>query len=377
MATTVYLDDNAAAPLRPAARDAVMAALDLTGNPSSVHRYGRLAHRAIEDARAQVAVLTGATTAGVIFTSSGSEANALALQGAGPRRAIVSAVEHDSVLAPAQRLAACATVPVDGDGIVDLAALDELLGTDASDTIVSVMLANNETGALQPVAAVAKLAHARGALVHCDAIAAAGRVLCDMTALGVDLLSISSAKLGGPLGVGALVLRPGLDIAPLLVGGGQERRRRAGTENLPGIVGFGAAAAEALASMADQGRIATLRDRLEAGVMKLASGSRVFARGVARLANTSCLTMPGVLNETQVMALDLAGVAVSAGAACSSGKVSASHVLRAMGVPEDEAKTAIRVSFGWRSADADVDAFLAAWGALHARVGAADRTTAA
>ncbi len=377
MPSAVYLDDNAASPLRPAAREAMLSALGMTGNPSSVHRFGRLARRVIEDARAQIAVSTGATTAGVIFTSSGGEANALALHGARRRRIIVSAIEHDSVLAPAQRAAVCAEIPVDGDGVVDVEALDKALGPDASDVLVSVMLANNETGAFQPVADIAKLARARGALVHCDAIAAAGRMPCDMDTLGVDMMSISSAKLGGPLGVGALVLRPGVDIAPLIVGGGQERRRRGGTENLSGIAGFGAATAEAMARMSEQTRLAVLRDKLETGVLALAPTARLFANAVPRLANTSCLTMPGVANETQVMALDLAGIAVSAGAACSSGKVTASHVLRAMGVPDSEAATAIRVSFGWRSTESDVDAFLAAWGSIYARVAQAKRGTAA
>jgi cysteine desulfurase len=369
MSSAVYLDDNAASPLRPVAREAMLSALDLIGNPSSVHRFGRLTRRVIEDARAQIAVSTGATTAGVVFTSSGSEANALALHGARRRRILLSAVEHDSVLAPAQRAAVCAEIPVNESGVVDVVALEKALGADASDVLVSVMLANNETGAIQPIAEIAKIAHARGALVHCDAIAAAGRLPCDMGTLGIDMMSLSSAKLGGPLGVGALILRPGVDIAPLIIGGGQERRRRGGTENVPGIAGFGAATAEAMARMSEQVHLAALRDKLEAGVLALAPNARVFARSAARLANTSCLTMPGVVNETQVMALDLAGVAVSAGAACSSGKVTASHVLRAMGVPDAEAATAIRVSFGWMSGATDVEAFLAAWGNLWTRLG--------
>lgn len=377
MSSAVYLDDNAASPLRPVAREAMLAALDLIGNPSSVHRFGRLARRVIEDARAQIAVSTGATTAGVVFTSSGSEANALALHGARRRRILLSAVEHDSVLAPAQRAAVCAEIPVNGSGVIDVAALDKALGADASDVLVSVMLANNETGAIQPIAEIAEIARARGALVHCDAIAAAGRLPCDMGTLGVDMMSLSSAKLGGPLGVGALILRPGVDIAPLIIGGGQERRRRGGTENVPGIAGFGAATAEAMARMSEQTRLAALRDKLEAAVAKLAPASRVFSKDVARLANTSCLTMPGCANETQIMALDLAGVAVSAGAACSSGKVTASRVLQAMGVSDDEAKTAIRISFGWRSVESDVDAFLAAWGGVYARAARKKPVTAA
>jgi cysteine desulfurase len=363
----VYLDDNAASPLRPIARAAMLEALELTGNPSSVHGFGRAARRLIEDARAPIAALVGAPPAGVVFTSGGTEAVALAILGSGRRRALVSAVEHEAVLAPARRLADCREIPVAGDGVIDLATLDRMLGPDASDVIVCLMLANNETGALQPVAEAARLVHARGALMLCDAIAAAGRVHCDMTDLGVDMIALSSAKLGGPLGAGALALRRGLEISPLLAGGGQERRRRGGTENLSGIVGFAAAAAEAAASLADQERLGAMRDRLEAGVLAIAPAARIFAKDATRLAGTSCLTMPGVSNETQVMALDLAGVAVSAGAACSSGKVGSSHVLKAMGVPDSEAASAIRVSFGWRSAESDGEAFLSAWSALWAR----------
>jgi cysteine desulfurase len=243
---------------------------------------------------------------------------------------------------------------------------------DGSDVIVSVMLANNETGVIQPVAEVVGLAHARGALVHCDAVQAAGKLPLDVAALGVDLLTISAHKIGGPAGIGALVVRDGLDLTPLMVGGGQERRRRGGTENLIGIAGFGAAAVEAARDIADQPRLAALRDRIEAGVRSLAPATRAFGVNATRLANTTCLTMPGVSSEIQVMALDLAGVAVSAGAACSSGKVAASHVLRAMGIDEAEAATAIRVSLGWRSQPADVDVFLKAWGELYARAGRRD-----
>jgi cysteine desulfurase len=239
--------------------------------------------------------------------------------------------------------------------------------------LVSVMQANNETGVVQPVAEIAALAHSRGALVHCDAVQAAGKLPLDVAALDVDLMTLSAHKIGGPAGVGALIVRDGLDLMPLLIGGGQERRRRGGTENLIGIAGFGAAAAAVADDLADQPRLAALRDRIEAGVRALAPAARVFGADADRLANTSCLTMPGITSEIQVMALDLAGVAVSAGAACSSGKVAASHVLRAMGIAEAEAASAIRVSLGWRSEAADVDAFLQAWGELSARTGRRDR----
>lgn len=368
----VYLDYNATAPLKPAAKAAMIAAMELTGNPSSVHRFGRLARRLLEDSRAKVAALAGAQPSQVVFTSGGTEANALALTGCGRQRALVSAIEHDSLRAAMGRLPHAAEIPVDRAGVVDLAALDRLLGAAGGDAIVSVMFANNETGVVQPIAEIAALARARGALVHCDAVQAAGKLPLDVAALGLDLLTISAHKIGGPAGVGALIVRDDLDLQPLMVGGGQERRRRGGTENLTGIAGFGAAAEQAIGDIADQPRLAALRDRIETGVRALAPLARVFGDQALRLANTSCLTMPGVASEIQMMALDLAGVAVSAGAACSSGKVAASHVLRAMGVDEAQAATAIRVSLGWRSVAADGDAFLQAWGELHARAGTRD-----
>ena len=363
----VYLDYNATAPLKPAAKAAMIEAMELTGNPSSVHRFGRLARRLLEDSRAKVAAMSGAQPSQVIFTSGGTEANVAALTGCGRQRALVSAIEHDSLRAAMGRLSESAGIPVDGAGVVDLAALDRLLGADGGNVIVSVMLANNETGVVQPIAEIAALAHSRAALVHCDAVQAAGKLPLDVAMLGIDLLTISSHKIGGPSGVGALIVRDGLDLSPLMVGGGQERRRRGGTENLTGIAGFGAAAELAGGDIADQPRLAALRERIESGVRALAPTACIFGAQSARLTNTTCLSMPGVASEIQVMAFDLAGVAISAGAACSSGKVAASHVLRAMGVAEAEAATAIRVSLGWRSTAQDADAFLLAWGELYAR----------
>ena len=371
MKPAVYLDYNATAPLRPPAIDAVAAALRIGGNPSSVHGPGRAARRVVEDARERVAALVRARPAEVIFTSGGTEANALALSGSGAGCLLVSAVEHDSVLRNASQ---AMMLPVDGDGVVDLAAMERLLGSAAAgDTLVSVMLANNETGVIQPVAEIAALARARGARVHCDAVQAAGKIAIDMAALGVDMLTLSAHKLGGPQGVGALVLRDGAALAPILRGGGQERGRRAGTENVPGIAGFGAAAVAAGADLAadETARIAALRDRLEEAVRRAAPQAVIYGARIARLANTSCIGLAGVAAETQVMALDLAGVAVSSGSACSSGKVRTSHVLGAMGVAPDAAGCAIRVSLGWDSTESDVDGFLAAWCGLARRHGLA------
>lgn len=372
MSEFVYLDYNATAPLRPEAAAAIARALEATGNPSSVHRFGRTARRQIEDAREVVAALVGGRFDSVIFTSGGTEANNLALSGCGRGRLLVSAGEHDSVLMAAP---SATPVPLTSSGTIDLAALEALLGDSAADALVSVQLANNETGVIQPVAAVAERARSRGALVHCDAVQAAGRIDIDIAALGVDLLSLSAHKIGGPQGVGALVLGRDLALAPLLRGGGQERRRRAGTENVAGIVGFAAAADAARRDLPRQADVAALRERLEAEVRAVAPEVVAFGAAAPRLANTSCLAVAGLSAESQVMALDLAGVAVSAGAACSSGKVAPSRVLSAMGAGPDLAAAAIRVSLGWASGPADVDRFLAAWASLYSSSSAGRRRT--
>ena len=370
--SAVYLDYNATAPVRPEAAAAVTAALALTGNPSSVHRFGRAARKCVEDARDQVAALIGTAAADIVFTGGGTEANALALAGAARKRLLVSAIEHDSVLANAAALDRdTARLPVSRIGIVDLEALDRLLEGRGGETLVSVMLANNETGVIQPVAEVARRAHAAGALVHCDAVQAAGKIAIDVRALGVDLLSLSAHKLGGPQGVGALYVADRVALGASLRGGGQERGRRAGTENVPGIVGFGAAAAAAQRDLAAYARLAEWRDKLEAAVLARSNRTRIAGAEAPRLPNTSCIVLPGIASETQVMALDLAGIAVSAGSACSSGKVRPSHVLAAMGLPPEETAAAIRVSLGWASAASDIDRFVEAWSAMAARRAAA------
>ena len=364
MTSAVYLDHNATTPLRPSARAAVEAALAHAGNPSSVHRAGRAARHIVEDARETVASTFGAPSAGVVFTGSGTEANALALTGSGRRRRLVSAVEHDSVLAAA---ADADVIPVDGDGVVDMAALERMLGAGGEAALVSVMAANNETGVIQPVAEIAALARRYGALAHCDAVQAAAHQALDMAALGLHMMTVSAHKVGGPMGAGALLLAGGADVAPLIRGGGQERGRRAGTENVAAIAGFAAAAKAARDELADTARLAELRDGLERQVRETAPEATVYGHGAARIGNTSCLGLPGMSNETQVMAFDLEGIAVSAGAACSSGKVGISHVLRAMGVDEEAARCAIRVSLGWTTTAADVARFVAVWRRLYDR----------
>jgi cysteine desulfurase len=304
----------------------------------------------------------------VIFTGGGTEADNLALRGFLPRHLIVSGIEHGAILAPALLLDPSATiVDVDEHGRVDFCSLETALAASQGPALVSLMLANNETGVIQPVAEAAKLAHAHGALVHCDAIQGAGKIKIDINQLGVDLLSLSAHKFGGPQGVGALVMREDLTILAQMVGGGQEMGRRSGTENVAGIAGFGEAARLALDDLNDFAKLADLRDVMEARLGTIAPARRIIGSAVDRVPNTSCVTMPGVRSDTQVIALDLAGVAVSAGSACSSGKVAASHVLDAMDIDMDEAMTAIRVSLGRDTTADEIDRFLTAWAEIYRR----------
>jgi cysteine desulfurase len=364
MSASVYLDHNATSPLRPAAFDAMVEALRTGGNPSAVHAVGRKARGLVDKARRQVATLVGALPAEVVFTSGGTEANNMALAGSGRRRVLVSAIEHESVL---RAVPNADIVPVDGEGVVDLPALERKLAASDEPALVSVMFANNETGVLQPLADVVRVARKAGALVHCDAVQAAGKVPVDLHAIGIDYLSLAAHKLGGPTGVGALVVRADVPFVSNRFGGGQETNRRAGTENLSGIVGFGAAA-----EAAREGLTSELRDRAESALRAIAPNARVFSAGARRLPNTICISMPRVPAETQVMALDLAGVCVSAGSACSSGKVHRSAVLAAMGIEDAEAGCAIRISFGWNSQSGDIDRLIAAWRDLYIRVGKSD-----
>jgi len=369
-----YLDYNATAPLRAEVREAFAAALSLYGNPSSVHAEGRAARAAIEAARVAVAQLVGARPEDVIFTSGGTEANALALAArAGEAwHCYMSAVEHPSVLSGGRFYPETTTrIPVTPDGVVDL----EILASELAKhhlggwrPFVSLMAANNETGAIQPVAETSKIVDSAGGLLHTDAVQAAGRIKLNMAALGADMLSLSAHKLGGPKGVGALVLGNGASVEPLVKGGAQERRRRAGTENVAGIVGFGVAAELAARDLVKMGAIATLRNELEKGALTIAPDAIVLAARVNRLPNTTCIAVPGAKAETLVIGLDLAGVAVSSGSACSSGKVEASHVLSAMGVPEEIAQGAIRVSLGFATKRDDIERFLKAYGELIKRL---------
>ena len=367
-APRVYLDHNATTALRPEARAAMTAALDVVGNPSSVHHEGRRARSIIETAREQVAKLVGAKPLEVIFTSGATEANAW-VAGCGDWTTILSAdIEHDSVRGPVSHASARhVTLPVSADGLVDIEAITTFASTAPSSggrTLVMLQLANNETGIVQPVAQAAHSVRAHGLHVHTDAVQAPGRMMIDFAGLGVDGMSLSGHKLGGPAGVGALVIRDGARLSSFLTGGGQERRRRAGTENLIGIAGFGAAAESVVADTDAGQRLAVLRDRLETGIRQITPAAVIIGATTARLPNTTSVAVPGLTAELLVIKLDLAGIAVSSGAACSSGKVGASHVLSAMGLSADIAAGAIRLSLGWNSSEADVATFLNVWGAI-------------
>lgn len=364
-----FLDHNAGAPLLPAARARMIEVLDLAGNPSSVHAEGRAARAVVEQARAEIAALCGTRPDRVLFTSGGSESNAWMLHQAAVGPLAVSAVEHDSVLAAAPH---APRIPVDDQGVVHphaVAAVLDRLPDGGAGALVAVMAVNNETGVIQPVAEIAVLVHARGGRVACDAVQAAGRLDLGTLCGAVDFLSLSAHKIGGPKGVGALVAGPEIEPAALIPGG-QEYRRRGGTENLAGIAGFGAAAAVLCATdrAAEALRLAALRDRIQAALADAAPDVLFPGRDAAfgRVANTLSVVLPGIAAETQVMRMDLAGIAVSAGSACSSGKVAASPVLAAMGLG-DLAGQAIRVSLGAGSTADDAEAFIAAWCRMAAR----------
>jgi cysteine desulfurase len=378
-----YLDHNATTPVRPEVVEAVARALAMPGNPSSVHAEGRAARAAVERAREQVAALVGAKASNVVFTSGGTEANATVLSpglmdcdgGRDCVRVPASLLLHGATEHPCVRdghrfpAAAVETIPVDADGLVDLAWLAARLERFASEhpgarALVSVHLANNETGVIQPIAEVAEIARRFGALVHSDAVQAAGKIAIDVEALGADVITLSAHKLGGPKGIGAIVFRTGaLELADKpLRGGGQERGWRAGTENLPGIVGFGAAAAIAAEALSTEAtRLGAQRDRLEDGLLALSPDTVIFGRIARRLPNTSNFATPGLAAETTLIKLDLAGVALSSGSACSSGKVKRSHVLTAMGVDPAMSAGALRASLGWTTSEAEIDHLLAAY----------------
>jgi cysteine desulfurase len=367
-----YLDWNATTPVRAEAAAAVARALTLVGNPSSIHAEGRAARALVEQAREEVGRLVNAPARRVVFTSGGSEANISALtpslslgDGRPATRLLMSATEHACVREGHRFGAAAELIPVAGDGVVDLDALAaRLTALSGERALVSVHLANNETGVIQPIERIALLCRQAGAILHVDAVQAAGKIAIDLSTLGADILTLSAHKLGGPKGIGAVVFGHDRVVIGerLIVGGGQEKGARAGTENVPGIAGFGAAASAAIGEIAGEGaRQASLRDNMERALRRLAANTVIFGERAPRLPNTSCFAVPQTRAENALILLDLAGVSVSSGSACSSGKVKPSHVLAAMGVAAELAEGAIRVSLGRGVGEADVDRFLAAW----------------
>ena len=365
-----YFDYNATAPLKPGARAAMLRAFDLAGNPSSIHKAGRSARTLLENSRSTVATAVAARPDQVVFTSGGTESVQLALRGVlgandQPLPCLISAVEHDCTLAArsdVQRL------PVDCQGRVDPEALRAALTQPA---LISIMLANNETGVIQDIPTLAVIIHAAGGLLHVDASQALGKIPVNMLLLGADLMTLSAHKCGGPKGVGALVVADGIALTPQQTGGGQENRRRAGTENLPGIAGFAGALATLTDDLAFMRQLGQWRDVFENRLLDAAPEAIIHGARAPRLPNTSCLSLPSRAAATQLMALDLTGFAVSTGAACASGKVTPSHVLQAMGCSEQTAREAIRISSGWATTQADYENLLAAWLAMYSRAKAA------
>ncbi|MCE9508423.1 MAG: cysteine desulfurase [Alphaproteobacteria bacterium] len=361
-----YLDHNATTPLKPEVRDVMLRLLEFPGNASAIHKLGREARRRIEEARAQIAGFVNAgPKAVIVFTSGATEANNLVLKGSGCERVLVSAIEHPSVL---NALAAREIIPVLSNGVIDVAALDQMLEGNDRATLISVMMVNNETGVIQPLDKVVEIAKRRGALVHTDAVQAAGRLPIDLQKLGVDYLTLSAHKIGGPQGAGCLVLSNCVSVTPQISGGNQEKNMRAGTENLAAIAGFGVAAELAARDMGGYQALAALRDRIEAELKKIAPAIRFFGQESPRVANTTMFALPGAPSETQLIALDMAGICVSNGSACSSGAVRASHVLKAMGASEAEAGSSLRISLGWNSTEKEVDYFIQQWTEMYNRI---------
>lgn len=355
----VYLDNNASAPVRPEAAAMAYRLLLQKGNASSVHSFGREMRGAVEEARASVAALAGAQASQVVFTSSATEANNMVLRHFKPAKVAVSAIEHPSVR---QVHPQCLTLPVTADGLVDVSAAKAGMSKLPEGSLVSLMLVNNETGVIQPVRKIAAKARKRGLYIHCDAVQAAGRIAVDIEELEVDFLTLSAHKLGGPMGVGALIIRRGVaPPAPIFSGGGQERRVRPGTENVPAIGGFGVSAQLALKEIDQFQKLSALRDKMEEKIRQEAPQTIIYGAHARRVSNTSCFGLAGIHAQMLVMKLDLAGIAVSSGAACSSGVVRESPVILAMGASPEAAASTIRVSMGWQTLESDIDHFIKIW----------------
>lgn len=361
----IYMDCNATMPIKGKVVDAMTNILKETGNASSIHGAGRTARGHIEAARTQIAELCATNPAYVFFTGGATESNNTVLKSFQGQNIFISAIEHPSVMDAAP---GAQKIPVSPDGLIDLNQLEIMLAQHPA--LISVMLVNNETGVIQPVSDIVRLVRkiSPQTRIHTDAVQAAGRIPIDFSALQVDYLSLSAHKFGGPQGVGALIMAPGAKIEKMFHGGGQEKRQRAGTENVAAIAGFGVAATLAMADMAAFQNLASLRDRIEAALTAAEPRLKIFGQTAPRVANTTQLALPGVTAETQLMALDLGGVAVSSGSACSSGTIKASHVLEAMGVKPETAMGALRISLGWSTTENEVDQLIAAWLEMHGRI---------
>ncbi len=358
MKTPVYLDYNATAPARPDVIERVRAVMGEVGNASSVHQFGQRARGTVEAARKQVGDLIGVSPNQIVFTSGATESNNTALHAFKGKRVLISAIEHPAVMQSAPH---AEMIPVTRDGVVDMDAFERMLNDGEPPAIISVMLVNSETGAIQPVQEIARLAKAKGALVHTDAVQGAGRIPLDFNDLGVDFMSLSAHKMAGPQGVGAFVFRSGLTFEKFMKGGTQERMQRGGTVNVAGIAGFGVAAELAAQHISHYDTLSKMRDDMEARMKDVCPAIVICSNNTARIGNTSNIGLPGVTAQTQLMALDLAGIAVSSGSACSSGSFKPSHVLKAMGMNDDDASTALRISSGWATTPDDIDRFIDAW----------------
>lgn len=364
-AARTYLDANATMPVKPGVIDVMSDVLRETGNASSIHGDGRIARKRVEDARVHVANMLSTNPAYVFFTGGATESNNTVINTFRDKKIFVSAIEHPSVLEAAP---SAQKIPVTIDGIIDMAALETMLGEQPD--LISVMLVNNETGVIQPVADIVRLVRkiSPQTRVHTDAVQALGRIPVDFSALQVDYLSLSAHKFGGPQGAGALVLAPGAKIEKILKGGGQEKRQRAGTENIAAITGFGEAARLAISDMESFQKLGALRDHLETALRAAEPRLKIFGANALRVSNTTQIALPGIQAETQLMALDLAGMSVSSGSACSSGSVKISHVLEAMNIPQSDALGALRVSLAWNTTQKDIDLFITAWLEMHGRI---------
>jgi cysteine desulfurase len=363
--TKTYLDYNATAPIRPEIITLMTEIMGVPGNASSVHGFGRDARKHVEKARQQVAALCGVEAEQVVFTSGATESNNSILRHFAGKRILISAIEHPAVLQSAPN---AEIIPVTKDGLIDMDAYQNMLEDGEPPALVSIMLVNSETGVIQPIQELAKMAHDKGALFHTDAVQGAGRIDLSLPKLGADYMSLSAHKMAGPQGVGATITRKGLEAPKFMLGGGQEKNCRAGTHNTAGITGMGLAAEMAKDNIKTYEKITALRDDLERQVRKISNKAIIYGANAPRVGNTSNIGLPGLPAETQLMALDLAGIAVSSGSACSSGAFKPSHVLMAMGADEEEAKSALRISIGYATTSADIDAFLEAWSKLAVKV---------